>query len=458
MKRNGLYILSILLFTGSLSLSSCSGSKTLYKAATAKSLSSEERSKVKDLSLMSGLLDFSYKYTVGPSYNESINSVVSPISIYMCLAELAECTTGDTQAEILNALGVSSTDSLREGIPLLYNSLIRSKTASSSSKKPNTIMSHLVLTNSIWLNTDLHDYNKDVLKTLGEDYYTSSFNVDFYSDNKNANKAISKYVSKATNDLINYDFTYNIYTMMVLLNTIYYKDSWNGYGNSLPVRAGYGDTFTSGEGETKDVSLYVSDYESGQPLSREMYTSFFTTTYGGYTLYFILPKDGYTLSDIYSEDTIKDVLTATEDDYVPLIETYDKENDVVTRTHYETRCLFPEFSATSHVNPVSILSSEEFGINKVFDEYEADMSSLYPYAAYPIFVDEIDQITTLKVTRKGIEASSVSAVKTKGDSMSAQTVYQDEWIWLNYPVDKAFMYVITSPNDIPLFTGFINNV
>ncbi|MCD8204051.1 MAG: hypothetical protein LUB56_02880 [Coprobacillus sp.] len=456
MKRKGLYTLSILLFTAGLSLSGCSASKTLYKAASTKSLSSDERSKVKDLSLMEGLLDFSYKYTVAPSYNEEVNFVVSPISIYMCLAELSECTSGESQMEILNALGVSSVDELREGISLLYNSLIRSKSASSSSTKPKTIMSELLLTNSIWLNTDLPGYNKDVLKTLSEEYYTSSFNVDFYRDNSKANKKLSKYVSKSTNELINYDFNYNIYTMMVLLNTIYYKDSWDGYGSSLSYRSGY--SFTSGTGISKETRLYTADYEKGQPLDRETYTSFFTTTYGGYTLYFILPKDGYTLSDIYKAETVKDVLSASEEDYVPLIETYDEKTDTVTRTHYETRCLFPEFSATTHVNPISLLSKEEFGISKVFNEYEADMSALYPYAAYPIFVDEIDQITTLSVTRKGIEASSVSAVKSKGDIMSAQTVYIEEQVFLDYPVDRAFMYVITSPNDIPLFTGYINNV
>ncbi|MCD8204826.1 MAG: hypothetical protein LUC16_03280 [Coprobacillus sp.] len=460
MKRKGLYLSSMLLLTGVTSLSGCSASTSIYSASKARSLTSEEKENINELSLMEGLLDFSYKYSVGLDYNDSYNSVVSPISIYMCLAELCECTASTTQQEILTALGVNSLDELREGISTVYNSLIRSVTASSNSTKPNTVMSKFLLSNSIWLDTDFHNYNSEVLENLAQSYYTSSFNVDFYGNNKKANKEITEYVSESTNGLINHDFNYNIYSEMVLLNTIYYKDCWNGYGNSLTQRVGYNDTFTNGRGEINDVTLYQTSYRSGQPLDREKYTSFYTKTYGGYTLHFILPKDEVSLSEIYTYDTIKEVLTATSDDYKPKVVTTieDEENDVLTikTTYYETRCLFPAFSATSEVNPIAILEGEAFGINEVFTK-DADMSALFPYAAYPIYVDQLDQITTLTVNGKGIEATSVTAAKSNGNGMSAAVEYQDEHIFLEYPVDRAFMYVITSPYDIPLFSGYINN-
>ena len=93
------------------------------------------------------------------------NRVCSPLNVYMALAMLAAVTDGQTQGQILDALGEDSLDELQTRAALLWQE---------NSWNDGLVTS--TLANSIWLQ-DGYEYNEDTLKKLGEEFFASAFSV-----------------------------------------------------------------------------------------------------------------------------------------------------------------------------------------------------------------------------------------------------------------------------------------
>ena len=117
-------------------------------------------------------------------YNDySKNIAISPISIYMGLAMLAECSNDSAKEEILNALGITYEEMITH-----TESLYEYINGNNNDKVNKTILS-----NSIWFNHTL-DLNNDTLSNLSNKYYCTSYDVDFLKKNKDANNAIREYI------------------------------------------------------------------------------------------------------------------------------------------------------------------------------------------------------------------------------------------------------------------------
>lgn len=91
------------------------------------------------------------------------NRVCSPLNVYMALAMLAAVTDGQTQGQILDALGADSLDELQTRAALLWQE---------NSWNDGLVTS--LLANSIWLQ-DGYEYNEDTLKKLGEEFSPRPF-------------------------------------------------------------------------------------------------------------------------------------------------------------------------------------------------------------------------------------------------------------------------------------------
>ncbi len=367
------------------------------------------------------------------------NIAVSPVSVYMALSLAAECADGDTRAQILDALGVTI-GQLRENFPVLYNSL------TVEHKSHGKVTGVSLPSNSLWVNEGT-PVKTPCIDALSEYYYAYSYSADFKNDNIAANKAVRNFVKKQTKGVIDTDFKLKEGTLFALINTLYLKTIWNDRGDDLSF-TGSEYEFVNADGTKRKTKLLEGYYKSGKVYKAEKYSSFFTSTYDGYKIKFIVPNDGYSLCEVFTSENIYAVNALKDYNAV------DKENKV----QYFTRCLFPEFKA-KYDSEIKEMLSKNFGIENLFNdpgifppERSCDFSNLSDDECY---CGSVRHITDLTVDKKGIEGAAVTVIAMDG-ATSAGPEYQI--IYEDFAVDKTFGFIITDSNDVTLFSGVIDKI
>ena len=94
--------------------------------------------------------------------------------------------------------------------------------------------------------------------------------------------------------------------------------------------------------------------------------------------------------------------------------------------------LFPEFEG-GYEGDVSPVLKEEFGVEKLFDRKQSDLSALTGKTG-GVYCTEAQHIATLKVDKKGIEGAAVFVLPGAGEAGpdEYEAVYED------FLVDRAF--------------------
>lgn len=420
-------------------MAACSSgnAKQLGAAATAESLSYWEFNDegLFDIRLNAEAFASDFAAATYDSMGGNGNFVVAPVSVYMALSVAAECAAGDTREEILTALDIDYT-SLKTDFSKLYRSLI-------AEYRTNTggLEGQLTLTNSIWLNSGMNNLNvkDECISSLSQNFYCYSYSADFTNNNKQANRAVKSFVKKQTNGLINRDFNISSDSSFVLLNTLYLKNIWNMYGTNLPFTSEKYN-FVNSDGSKNSTKLLQGKYSVGRAYEEETFTNFYARTYNGYQLKFIVPKEGYSVDDVYTSENLAKVSALT--DYNAL----DDENMLC----YNTRCLFPEFSASFNGDVKNVLR-EAFGINSMFDFTKSDFSSI---SDSPNYCTSVQHVTNLKVTKKGIEGAAVTVIPGAGAAAPGEytNVYED------FVVDRSFAFIITDSHNTTIFSGVVNKI
>ncbi len=410
-----------------LSFTACSGGKCteLGKPAKAEPLTYGNELYTESFTAFKGKAeDFATRFATGvyEDYEENKNFAVSPVSVFMALSLAAECAGGDTRGEILSALGVSY-DELQANFPTFYRSLIRD----SNSRVVN-------LTNSIWVNEGTQ-VKQECINALSDTFYSYSYAADFLHDNKNANKAIRKFVKDQTKGVIDHDFALSEETLFTLINTLYLKAIWNNYGRDLPMTDN-AYTFTAKDGTTTSKKLVQGYYHGGRVYEAEKYSAFYTQTSNRYKLKFLLPKAGYGVDDVFTAESLATV-NAIKD-----YGSFDEESNIA----YETRCFFPEYECSYDGDLTPVL--RKMGITTLFDE-SCDFSTL---TDEPCYCSEVKHVTNLIVDKKGIEGAAVVYIPGAGAGAPIETVYAD------FILDRAFGFIITDPHDVTLFSGVVNSI
>ncbi len=429
-----------------LSASSCSfietienatdSSKTLCSPASVTRLSYQDRQREDYLSFKQKANTFAAKFAPSAyrAYDEPDNFVVSPVSVFLALGMAAECADGNTQAEILSALDLSLSD-LRTSYPLLYRDLNVEHTGQGYLGDVTT--GRLNISNSLWLDNDLIT-DASCLETLGEQYYCYGKSVDFDGSNEKANRSIQKFVKQKTNGLINRNFQLDTDTLFALLNTLYLKDIWNESGSALAYTSP--TEFTEANGTQKSAKLLTGYYESGRPYVTETYTGFYTVTYNGYKLKFLLPNDGYTVDDVFTEENLS-VFNAVTD--------FNSVDDEAKKI-YSTRCLFPEYT-TSYNRDVQNILKNDFGICDLFDRNFCDFGTL---TNSPAYCSVVTHSVSLTVDKKGIEGAAVTLMGMCGAAGPGE--YEE--VYLDFTVNKAFGFLLTNASDVVIFSGIVKSI
>lgn len=406
-------------------------STTLGSPAQAAPLSYQEMSSDGYKSISESVKKFSSAFSANAynSYNDEGNISVSPVAVYMALALAAESSYGQTRDEIISVLSTTYPE-LSENYSMLYRSM-----------QDNFRTGELSVANSIWLAENL-PFRQNCIDSLSQKYFCYSYSADFANDNENANRAVSYFVKKNTKGLIDMDFELSRETLFTLITALYLKDTWFDDGNDL--------SFTSekytfrGLSSDREEQFLQGLYNAGRTYDGNGYNMFYTETNHGYKLKFIVPDDGYTVKDVFNADTLDKVNSISDF----------KSIDEDARIRYYTRCIFPEFDAAYNNDIMQIL--KDMGITSLFSENDCDFSSLLDTSDTDIkaYCPKVVHATKLEVDKKGIEGAAVVAIP--GDSASEPDEYTK--VYQDFIVNKAFGFILTDQNDIPLFTGVINNI
>lgn len=357
------------------------------------------------------------------------NAAISPASIFSALALVAECSDGKTRQEILNAIGMEY-EVLEQNYARFYQSLNRVEEGTNKTKGK--------LTNTIWLDREL-PYNEDCLSDLASKYFCYSYGVDF-NQIEYVNNYISDFISKQTNGLLRPALDLSSETVLVLLNTLYLRDAWNDTATDLPLTSEE-YKFKKADGKIISKQFLKGEYKSGRVFVTDTYKQFYTKT-NEYTLTFIVPQNGYKIEDVFTSEVISN---AKKTRYV-----FSKDSEgEEPREVYYTRCIFPEFTASSNLSLREIFKS--LGIVDMFTP-TANFSKISPK---DLMCNYAQHIAKLNVNKKGIEGAATTIIEIAPTSPAPEIVKE---IYEDFIVDESFGFVISNGMGANLFSGIIRNI
>ena len=377
-----------------------------------------KRREVLDKEFIKKLQDFSINSSslVLRDRDKDSNSLYSPLSLYMALAMVSETAKGETQDEIIMALGMDNIDMIRSETGKLFRQLYFYNE-----------IGRLTLANSLWLNKDI-DFKNKTLDLLAKDYYAHSFSLDF--KDRDSSRMVSDWVSGNTGGKLGNDpgdFLLNPDDVMTLINTISFYDQWI---DEFDIDKTKEDKFYLQDGNTVDVDFMNMTHGSHGFVGADGYTVSGLNMKNNHSMVFILPDRDKSPYDIVSDpDLLKEALNAFYSD---------------DRQMGEVVFQIPKFKFSSDTDLNHV--AQELGIK---DAFERDANFTPLSATKPLFISDIKQSSFISIDEIGVEAATFTQISYVG---SAIPDGRAEMI-----LDRPFIFVITGIEGSPLFVGIVNN-
>ena len=342
------------------------------------------------------------------------NEVYSPVSLYVALGMLTELADGETKQQVMDLLGMSDSETLRQWTKALWQQLYHDERDSA-----------LRLGNAAFLNENMAFY-KEPLDVLTEDNYASSYQVPMGS--KAADKAVAAWLNQQTNDLLA-DDTGAIETkksdLLRLYNTIYYKAAWQ---EAFFEGATKQDIFTAADGTEQRTDFMHISIE-GAPVARgEGYRRASLYLKDGGRMTFYLPDEGVTVEELLQRKNILNEPLAV--------------NDWEVRVNWSV----PKFDIHASLELNDALQT--LGVTDAFDVSKADFSPLTEQTAY---VESVNQAARVRIDEEGVEAAAITEVKEAGAAPPRDL--PEEEMNLNRP----FLFAIWK-DGAPLFVGVVQTM
>ena len=373
------------------------------------------------------LTAFSNKLYNMASLSENDNYVMSPISVYMALAMLYEVGDDGVKQDIKALTEMDDSDIQKTGE--LFKSLVNEYRVYDYENNEEIIQSKLSLSNSIWLDNNLKT-SSEGLKAFADKLYGEAHATTFRDDNDAANAEIQEFIKEQTKGLIDQNFNLSPETIFALINTLYFKDVWDGEGDWLYTEQ---REFTLADGTSQKREFLNGKYVLGQVQQTDKSNYFFVKTAKGYKIKFVLPKDGYTLKEAMSADNLNKINNDTEFNQY--------ENGV---THY-TRCIFPSFKIESGTALAEIFKKN----GKLKNAFSSFTSSVLEDKE-ELCVSKIIHKAVLDVAKEGIEGAAVTIIAVE-DACTDPVPVPEEYH--NFILDKNFGFLVTDYKDTVLFEG-----
>ena len=373
------------------------------------------------------LLDFAARSTpLAMAGHEGENTVYSPLSLWSALVMAAQCANGDTQRELLSALGADDAASLRSLMRQVWTLLYTDDGRDA-----------LTLANSVWLNdTAQGHYVQGTLDVLADELFSSVYSVPMGTDE--ADQAITDWIADQTHGLIGDSgpvVETKAITLAVLASSLYYRAGWRDeFYESFTEE----DTFTSASGQESRVDFMHKTVSDGLFLDQDGYQAAYLPTRLG-EMVFVLPDEGVTPESLLEDPDFLENLQFTDPD----------AEDADPAAHWgEIQWSVPKFDVNSNLDLLDTLKN--LGVTGLLDPDRSDLSNLTDIPAY---LSQALQLARVKVDEEGVEAAAVTILVM--DAGAAMPPEDSEICVMD--LDRPFLFVVRS-QDLPLFVGVVNQV
>ena len=346
------------------------------------------------------------------------NLVYSPLNVYMALSMLTEVTDGQSRAQILDLLGYKDIDALRKEANYIWNACYNDDGTYSS-----------ILASSMWLRNDL-EYKEKMLKSLAERYFASSYRGEMGTPEYN--KAIQDWLNEQTGKLLEEQISEirtEPDTVMMLATTLYFSAKWSEWfeesQNTQDIfKAKSGDITCEFMNQTLLDSFYVGDNFSAAKIN-------FNNNQG--EMWFMLPDEDVDVTKLASDKgALKFISTNGKDGAEEISDS-------------RINISVPKFDVSSQIQMKDGLKN--LGVTDIFEFATSDFSPLTDDT--DVIVSQALHGARVKIDEEGCTAAAYTVFTMTGGGVSMGKEF-------DFVLDRPFMFVITSPNGLPLFTGIVN--
>lgn len=347
------------------------------------------------------------------------NAACSPVNLYMALAMLAEATGGESRQEILDALGSDSIGELRTQAGHVWNAHYHSDG-----------MAEVVLANSLWLD-EAFEYHQSAVDTIAKDYYASVYRGDLGSDEMN--KALRDWLNEQTHGLLREQaegITQSPECILALASTLYYNVQWK---NDFHEQWNEEGIFHAPGGDVDATYLrkdHIRDYYRG-----ENYGAVYESLRDGSKLWLILPDEGATPQQLLEEGHALDTVLST--------------GKAINISSPIVHLWLPKFDIAADRDILGDL--ETLGISQVQDMTRADFSPLLVDDWMNPYLSQASHATRVAVDEKGVTAAAYTVLMVDAGAADIEEPTEIDFI-----LDRPFLFVVTSNDNLPLFAGIVN--
>lgn len=362
----------------------------------------------------------SYFHRCIPAFLESEpeNAVCSPLNIYMALAMLAEITGGNSRQEILDLMRSDNIDTLRTQANQVWRAHYCADGASSC-----------ILADSLWLDSSM-TYVQEPIDRLAKDYFASAFSCDLGSEE--GNLLLRDWINEQTGGLLKEQadsLSLDPQTVLALASTIYYRAKWSSeFGPENNTKKAFHAPSGDREVTFMNKTLTYGPYYWGD--------DFGAVSLGledGSRMWLFLPDEGLTPADLLGSGGAVSLALGG------WLET-DAQKSL------QVNLSIPKFDVGSDLRLEEQL--KKLGVGAVFDPTAANFSPILP--DQEAWLDTVNHAARVKVDEEGVEAVAYTVMIAPG----AARPPEDE---IDFILDRPFLFIIASQDNLPLFAGIVNN-
>lgn len=348
------------------------------------------------------------------------NKLYSPISLYMALSILAQATAGETQQEILTLLGADSMDALAQQAKQVFENQYQNDGVHTS-----------ILANSLWLD-DQFSFKQETVDAIAENFYASVYQGALESPEMNT--ALKNWLSQQTGGLLDESIAalkpMEINTALAIASTINYRCKWqSAFSSSQNTQKSFHGT----KGE-QTVTYMNKTLLHGEYYWGEGYTATYLPLDDGSRMWLILPNEDTTTETVLQEGKAMDMILG--------------EDDSAGYLSLRVNLSVPKFDVTAGLDLIEGL--QELGIQKAMDYYEADFSAINNTLDGRMWLKQARQGIRVAIDEDGLTGVAYTILVAPGDGMPSMEE-------VDFVLDRPFLFVVESPDGLPLFTGIVNN-
>ncbi|MGD9910596.1 MAG: serpin family protein [Candidatus Izemoplasmatales bacterium] len=368
-----------------------------------------------DLTVSTAFYDgyINFAYDSFDELDHSNNLVYSPTSLFYVLMMLYSFSGNELETDFENYFGFSKEDMLLEIEH--FTSDIQIETEQGS----------FWFQNFLYYDNNPYYYNVSVLEENQPSFNYQLAEYDFSSGE--AGEELARRITEGTDhflELSENDFLDLLSANILFDNTIYYQGIWE---ELFKEENNIESTFFGLNDEETTVTYMVKDSSSATYIETELAKVGRFYMNDGSSIAFVLPAEDKVLNDV-------------------LEDTYFIKSLLVDQNQYDHRSIhltLPKFSAESSLKFEDMLNT--IGLGRIYE-----IGNQYPSLTLEsdFQISLIKQVSKIELDEEGVKVASTTI--SIGCAASAPP--------LEFFVNQPFVFIIYSPNDIPLFMGHIYSI